>query len=549
MKAPRAKTLFRVRLTGERGLLLFLVIWVLVNLYFWTYGTEKKISFSTIAIWKQENLDKEESALNLNKASKPSSRLTGSSIVLEKEKSIADVKTEVSTNRDMGFPDLLQMPNPAILVLTYNRADYLGKTLDSLAAVPGFDGYKLYVSQDGRDRRVAELLSEVKNNKLPDLVHLEHKKPLLSGRAPKTEYVASHYGFALKEVFETLNHSHVIVVEDDMLFSSDFLEMFVVTSGLLNEDPTLWCVTSWNDYGLNFLNWKSDRFYRTSRFPGLGWMMTRKVWLEISPKWPPDAWDYFMQTDVIRKGRDCIAPEVSRNHNIGVKGTTMKGSFYNDYLAKVSWNEGAPVSFGDLGYLRRPEFVKERQRLVQKSSFIGRWPDKKNDLMRQWDFTEEGVWLLTIERRSWASLSKKLKLIDSWRTGHEGLIVLRKAKDSIFLIADERECEYLPDSHRKLASPSFTMTPGNVGESCTSTCRATGQVCDRAHFQYVNKCSALAAHFPCEEGCQGGVVGPDIPNYQDNKNKMEFYHRCLTTETTPTCNAEHFSGRRLCPCI
>lgn len=549
MKAPRAKTLCHVRVTGERGLSLLLVIWMLVNVYFWTHGSEKKISLPSFLIWKKQILDGEESASNISKASKPSSKLPGGSTVLEKEKSITEAKLEVSTNRGVGFPDLLQMPNPAIVVLTYNRADYLEKTLDSLAAVPGFDGYKLYVSQDGGDSGVAGLLSKVKNDKLPALVHLVHKKPALPRSAPKTEYVASHYGFILKEVFETMNHSHVIVVEDDMLFSSDFLEMFVVTSGLLNGDPTLWCVTSWNDYGFNFLNWKSDKFYRTSRFPGLGWMITQKVWLEISPKWPSDAWDYFMQTDVIRKGRDCIAPEVSRNRNIGVKGTTMKGSFYKDYLAKISWNEGAPLSFGDLGYLRRPEFVKERQRLMQNSSFIGRWPDQRHDILQQWGFSEKGVWLITIERRNWASLSKKLKLLDSWRAEHEGVIVLPKAKDSIFLIADERECEYLPNSHRKMVSPSLKMTPGELGESCTSTCKAKGQACDQAHFQYVNKCSALAAHFPCEEGCQGGVVGPDIPNYQDNKSKMQFYHRCLTTETTPTCHAQHFSGRRLCPCI
>lgn len=294
---------------------------------------------------------------------------------------------------------------------------------------------------------------------------------------------------------------------------------------------------------------KPDRFYRTTRFPGLGWMITQKVWIEISSKWPTDAWDYFMNTDIIRKDRDCIAPELPRNRNIGKKGTTMSGSFYTNYLAKISWNEGGPANFGDLQYLSLADFTRDRRELVEQATVIGRWPDEQHKWMQCWNSNEVGVWLITVGRRNYKLLLKRLKLLDSWRTGHSGLIVLYKGPDSIFLIADERECEYLSDSLRKLPNPNFRITPGELGQSCSETCRSKGQECDAGHFQYVNKCSALAAHFPCEEGCNGGVVGPDVPNYQDNTRKMDFYHKCLTTEIIPECGATHFSGRRLCPCV
>ena len=49
-----------------------------------------------------------------------------------------------------------------------------------------------------------------------------------------------------------------------MLMSKDFLTYFTAAAPLLEEDPTLWCISSWNDNGLKFLDWRNDRL--VSRF-------------------------------------------------------------------------------------------------------------------------------------------------------------------------------------------------------------------------------------------------------------------------------------------
>ena len=41
------------------------------------------------------------------------------------------------------------------------------------------------------------------------------------------------------------------------------------TAGLLEADPSLWCVSSWNDNGLATLDWKSDRLVRCCLFKSL----------------------------------------------------------------------------------------------------------------------------------------------------------------------------------------------------------------------------------------------------------------------------------------
>ena len=44
-----------------------------------------------------------------------------------------------------------------------------------------------------------------------------------------------------------------------MLFSPDFLHFFEATAVLLERDPSLWCVSTWNDNGLKSYDWDSMR--------------------------------------------------------------------------------------------------------------------------------------------------------------------------------------------------------------------------------------------------------------------------------------------------
>jgi len=75
---------------------------------------------------------------------------------------------------------------------------------------------------------------------------------------------------------------------DDLDLAPDFFEYFVGTYPILNRDPTLWCVSAWNDNGKVGLvdENASDLVYRTDFFPGLGWMLTKSIWTELAPKWP-----------------------------------------------------------------------------------------------------------------------------------------------------------------------------------------------------------------------------------------------------------------------
>ena len=44
-----------------------------------------------------------------------------------------------------------------------------------------------------------------------------------------------------------------------------------------------------------------------------------------------------MRVDAQHQGRDCVIPEVSRNHNIGETGATVSAQHYSATLAQIAF--------------------------------------------------------------------------------------------------------------------------------------------------------------------------------------------------------------------
>ena len=180
------------------------------------------------------------------------------------------------------------MSNPAVVILTHTRRHYLLRTLDSLVSCPGVGAFKVYVSQDGRSPDLTDLPAKYAAANL----HLLHhpREPLLMPDQSGTAYLAQHYKWVLDKLFLQHKHSHVVIMEDDMVVSPDFITLFTETAPLMDSDPTIMCVSSWNDNGMQNLVRDNTRLMRTDYFPGLGWMTNRAIWEELSPKFPLDQW-------------------------------------------------------------------------------------------------------------------------------------------------------------------------------------------------------------------------------------------------------------------
>ncbi|KAI1730588.1 GNT-I family domain-containing protein [Ditylenchus destructor] len=260
-----------------------------------------------------------------------------------------------------------------ILVFVCNRAEALKYQLGKLLTYrTSEESFPIFISQDCDNREVKETVKQY-GTKLHYIKHISSETARIRIPAEHRRYamyykISRHYKLGLTHIFDVLNHTSVIILEDDLDIASDFFEYFMATRKILDTDKSLYCVSAWNDNGKpNLINANaSTLLYRSDFFSGLGWMMTRDLWTEIGKKWPPGFWDDWIREPEQRLGRACIRPEVSRTAmtQYGKIGAS-KGLFFNKHLKLIALNQ-IPANFSrmDLGYLQKSVYDADFQNNV-----------------------------------------------------------------------------------------------------------------------------------------------------------------------------------------
>lgn len=228
-----------------------------------------------------------------------------------------------------------------IVMMTCNRAELLKRTLASLFSVNGVAKANVVVLQDGRNVEVATVVRE------HGLKLEQHEPDPQYQRADGATKIALHYKYALSKAFELFPSAPaVIVVEDDLLFSPDFLDYFEQVSPILDVDESSFLVSAWSDNGYKG---KVDDPYalrRTEFFPGLGWLLPRRLYLgELEAKWPTSHWDHWLRSNAINKGREIIFPQVPRTFHNGIRGTFMDMGTHNRYFRDIAYNQNRLLSW------------------------------------------------------------------------------------------------------------------------------------------------------------------------------------------------------------
>ena len=275
-----------------------------------------------------------------------------------------------------------------LLIFTCRRPKYLSTTLEnvfaSISDACAF-GCPIIISEDGNHKEIEDVVvsytKKFEEKGIP-LIHIHHERGLqLKGNA--YEALSKHYGWALSEVFDgraySLNEGdkqqhilpqRVIILEEDIKVAPDFFSFMESTSSLLDNDPTLYAVSAFNDNG-HLENGDPRRLLRSDFFPGLGWMMNRDLWKnELESKWPNAYWDDWLREVAQRKDRQVIRPEVSRTYHFGTKGGAS-GNQFGSILGRVELNENAVQwDMEDLTYLDNSKYQNQYMELVMKSKLI-----------------------------------------------------------------------------------------------------------------------------------------------------------------------------------
>ncbi|KAF3625902.1 Alpha-1,3-mannosyl-glycoprotein 2-beta-N-acetylglucosaminyltransferase [Capsicum annuum] len=197
----------------------------------------------------------------------------------------------------------LQMPVAAVVVMACNRADYLERTIKSILKYPFIFPHSLLLYacllslaeptflstslwQDGSNPDVRKLA--LSYDQLTYMQHLDFEPVHTERPGELIAYykIARHYKWALDQLFHKHNFSRVIILEDDMEIAVDFFAYFEAGATLLDRDKSIMAVSSWNDNGQRQFVQDPYALYRSDFFPGLGWMLSKSTWAELSPKWP-----------------------------------------------------------------------------------------------------------------------------------------------------------------------------------------------------------------------------------------------------------------------
>ncbi|KAE8707577.1 Alpha-1,3-mannosyl-glycoprotein 2-beta-N-acetylglucosaminyltransferase [Hibiscus syriacus] len=313
--------------------------------------------------------------------------------------------------------DKTQVPVAAVVIMACNRADYLERTVASVLKYQSSvaSKYPLFISQDGSDPNVkTKALSHY--NQLTYMQHIDYDPVHTERPGELIEYykIARHYKWALDELFYKHNFDRVIILEDDMEIAPDFFYYFEAAAALLDKDKSIMAVSSWNDNGQKQFVHDPYALYRSDFFPGLGWMLTRSVWNELSPKLKEN-----------HKGRQFLRPEVCRTYNFGEHGSSM-GQFFQKYLEPIKINDKkVDWKSQDLSYLMEDKYAKYFADILKMAK-----PVHGSNLALMASNIEGDVRIQYKDQSDFENIARQFGVFEEWkdgvpRTAYKGVVVFR----------------------------------------------------------------------------------------------------------------------------
>ncbi|XP_073313689.1 alpha-1,3-mannosyl-glycoprotein 2-beta-N-acetylglucosaminyltransferase-like [Primulina huaijiensis] len=321
----------------------------------------------------------------------------------------------------------LQVPVAAVVVMSCNRADYLERTINSILKyqIPFASRYPLFISQDGSDPLVKK--KALSYDQLTYMQHLDYEPVHTERPGELIAYykIARHYKWALDKLFYEHKFDKVIILEDDMEIAPDFFDYFEAGAALLEHDTSIMAISSWNDNGQKQFVHDPYILYRSDFFPGLGWMLSRSIWDELSPKWPKAYWDDWLRLKENRGGRQFIRPEVCRTYNFGEHGSSM-GQFFKQYLEPIKLND-VQVDWKsmDLSFLEEDKYAKYFADLLKKAT-----PMHGADAVLKAHNIEGDVRVSYRDQSDFEYIARQFGIFEEWkdgvpRTAYKGVVVVR----------------------------------------------------------------------------------------------------------------------------
>ncbi|XP_047078795.1 alpha-1,3-mannosyl-glycoprotein 2-beta-N-acetylglucosaminyltransferase isoform X2 [Lolium rigidum] len=319
------------------------------------------------------------------------------------------------------------VPVAAVVIMACNRPDYLQRTVESILKYQKTVASKfpLFISQDGTNGEVKKKALSYTQITFMQHVDLEPVRTERPGELTAYYKIAKHYKWALDALFIKHNFDRVIILEDDMEIAPDFFDYFEAAAKLLDNDKTIMAVSSWNDNGQKQFVHDPKALYRSDFFPGLGWMLTKPTWMELSPKWPKAYWDDWVRLKEVHGDRQFIRPEVCRTYNFGEHGSSM-GQFFQQYLEPIKLNDvHIDWNSEDLSYLKEDKFLIQFGEEVASAT-----PLHRSDALLKAHNMNVDVRIQYDDQGDFERIARHFGIFEEWKDGvpraaYKGVVVFR----------------------------------------------------------------------------------------------------------------------------
>ncbi|CAG4957928.1 unnamed protein product [Parnassius apollo] len=361
------------------------------------------------------------------------------------------ISKEVAKDTIQNELDVESISNPIlpVLVIACDRIT-VKRCLDNLVKFrPSKEIFPIIISQDCGHNATLQVLKSF--TEYDPTINVVLQPDLSEIRLPRAKVkfrgyykIARHYRFALNHVLNTLGHEAVIIVEDDLDISPDFFEYFLGTYPLLHKDPSIWCISAWNDNGKKEVIDLSrpELLHRTDFFPGLGWVLRRETWLELEPNWPEAFFDDWLRDPENTQGRACIRPEISRTYSFGKIGVS-KGLFFDMHLRYMHLNaEFVEFTKLNLTYLLKDVYDEAL------TSTVYSLPEMSADEVIS-SAGDMAVRVPYSNAKTYQKAAKKLGLMDDFRSGiprtaYRGIVTCYVRGRRVYLAPDFPWTKYDP---------------------------------------------------------------------------------------------------------
>ena len=251
-----------------------------------------------------------------------------------------------------------------IAVMASNRPQYLFRMLKGLMMTPGVDRKMVTVFIDGLHDVPADLTALFQVN------YVAYKRVYVKNSA-----ISHHYKRSLSYTFSKYKTAqYMIILEEDLDVAPDIMDYFTQLLPVLDSDESVYCISAWNDQGYKHSSNDSSMLYRVESMPGLGWVLKRKLFIdELEPKWPspkiPHDWDMWMRMDYIKKGRECIIPDISRTFHFGVTGVNMNAYMHQIYFKNHSINKKIGIKF-EISKMTKNDYEIEMHKIIKYAEVL-----------------------------------------------------------------------------------------------------------------------------------------------------------------------------------